>query len=707
MFSLLTETLISFPLQQPAAIFMVVLFIILLTPLIFNRLKIPHIAGLIIAGMLVGPDGFNILANDASFEIFGQVGIIYLMFLAGIEIDMFDLRENARQGAVFGLLSFILPMIAGLLAARFLLHTSWVTAALISSMLGSHTLISYPIITRFGLSNSRPAVISICGTMVAVFLALLMLGEVGSISLKGGFDGTHILRIIAHTIIYVALVAILFPRLTRAFFRKVNESVPQYIFVMALVLTSSLTAQLIGLEPILGAFLAGIVLNRFIPSRSALMRHIEFVGNAIFIPYFLIGVGMLLNSKVIFSGWEVVYAACVMSLAGLLTKWLAAFATQKIYRLSPNDRQLIFGLSSGKAAATIAAVMLGYRYSLLSEDLMNGAVLMILICCAIASIATQRAGIKLRMQLTEEELKQENGPQRKNARQVVAVANPITAESITKLAILMRHPRNDLPLTALFVRSNDDPRITAMGRESLKKAQETAAAADTELNDIERYDLNIVAGLVNVMKEKNATDLIIGLHRRSNIVDSFYGSLIEQLLRSTNRMVTMSRCFIPVNTIGRIVVFTPQKAEYETGFRMWVERMGNLATQLSCRAIFMAYADTIPYIRGILSVEGYKIRHEFIELASIDDFIVHSNEVGDDDLLVVIGARRTSVSFSSDLEHIPTFLNRYFSRHNIMVIYPEQFGSHMEMPAPMDSLQQNIPTSPTAAWFNKFRHRSI
>ena len=702
----LSTALMELPLRQPVAIFLLVLVIILFTPLLLRRLKIPHIIGMILAGMVVGPYGFNILERDASFQIFGQVGILYLMFLAGVEIDMFNLKQNLRKGVLFGLISFTIPMVGGLLLTHYLLDTSWLTSTLIASMYASHTLISYPITARFGLTNSRSAVISICGTVVAVLLALVVLAEVVAVQEHGVFQWFRILRLFGLLIVYCGALYYLVPIMTRRFFKSVNEPVTQYIYVMAVMLLASLLAQLIGLEAILGAFLAGLVLNRYIPKRSALMNRIEFVGNAVFIPYFLIGVGMLININVILKGWNVAWIALNMIVVALVCKWLAVYIAQRLYGFDKVERMLMFGLTSGKAAATIAATMVGYQYGLISEDVMNGAVLMILGCCAIASIATERAAMKLRMGLAEEKLKHETGSKRSNARQLVAVANPLTAEGIMKIAIYMRHPKNKLPLTALYVRNNDDPANIAMGKNALQTAVKVASAVDVKVDDVERYDINIATGLVNVLKEKNCTDIIIGLHRKSNIVDTFYGSMIEQLLRATNKSIIMSRCFIPVNTVTRIVVVVPPKAEFETGFRQWVIRIGNLATQVGCKAIFIAYKETIPYIQGVLTAEKYTISHEYREMETWDDFIMLSNRIHDDDLLVVIGARRTSISFSSDMEAMPTFLSRYFANHNIMIIYPEQFGAEAEMPTPIDPLAATITSNPSPLLLSVNRWRA-
>lgn len=664
----------SFPLKQPVEIFLLVLLIILICPILFRRLKIPQIVGLILAGVAVGPYGFDILDRDASFEIFGQVGILYLMFLAAVEIDMFHLRKNLKRGLLFGLITFAVPMVAGVIGSRLAFGASWATSLLIASMYASHTLISYPIVSKFGLQNARPAVIAVCATIVCVMLALLTLAGVVEMS-EGGFRPGSMARLFGWLIIYALVIGVSFRELTKWFFRKFSDMVSQFIYVLAMVFVASVCAQLIGLESILGAFYAGLVLNRFIPERSGLMGRIQFVGNAIFIPYFLIGVGMLINVHVIFKGWNVGWVAFNMVAVSMGAKWIAAYLGAKMFKMGSVDRGIMFGLTSGKAAATIAATMIGYQHNLLSEDMMNGAVLMILACCIVSTMTTEGATKRLRMERTEEELLAEGErTPGEYARQLVAVANPVTAEGLMRMALLMRNRRNKIPVTALFVRNSDDRRTLEMGRTALRQAVLAAQAVDIEVKDIERYDINVVAGVTNEAKQNMASDIMIGMHRKSNVVDSFYGTMVEQLLQASHKMILMSRCFIPVDTVSRLMVLVPDKAEYETGFQTWVERIGNLATQLACRVVFMATPTTAQFIRNVLEDEHFNIRHEYRETKGWDDFIVHSAEIGQEDLLTIIAARKGSISRNGEFEQLPTFLSRNFAHHNMMMIYPEQFG---------------------------------
>ncbi|MDE6511617.1 MAG: cation:proton antiporter, partial [Muribaculaceae bacterium] len=464
----------SLPFHQPVVIFTLVLLLILVAPIVFRRLRIPDVVGLILAGVAVGPYGFNLLERDASFQIFGQVGILYLMFLAAVEIDMYHFKKNLKQGLAFGLITFLVPTALGMLAARYAFGAGLNTCLLLASMYSSHTLISYPVVSRFGLQNGKGVILAVSATIVAVFLALLTLASVVKLQATGSFDAFDILRLLLYTLLYAVAVGFIFPWFTRFVFRKMSDAVSQYIFILAMVFIGALLAQLIGLEAILGAFYVGLVLNRLIPGRSSLMHHIKFVGNAIFIPYFLIGVGMLINVHIIFSGWTVAWVAFNMVLVALVSKWISAWIAQKSFGLTSTDRRMMFGLTSGKAAATIAATMLGYQYGIINEDIMNGAVLMILVCCLVSSVMTERTAIRMRIELTEAEM-QETGVERPEfARQIVAVSNPITAEGLMRLAVFMRSPKNTEPVTTLFVRNSDDPKSLRAGRFSLRTAAQAA-----------------------------------------------------------------------------------------------------------------------------------------------------------------------------------------------------------------------------------------
>lgn len=664
----------------PVPIFLTVMAIILLTPIVLNRLRIPYVIGLIIAGVAVGPYGLNILARDMSFEIFGQVGILYLMFLAGIEIDMYHLRKNMRKGLTFGLFTFIIPLILGAVAAMAALRMQMLEATLLASMFAAHTLIAYPIVTRFGVTKAPAVIIAIAGTIVTVLGSLIVLAGVLGVYRDGSVSS--LIPILCYLALYCVGLIYLYPRITRYFFQHYSDGISQFIYVMVMVFGAAALASFIGIEGVFGAFFAGLVLNRFIPARSTLMGRLEFVGNAIFIPYFLIGVGMLIDLRVVLDGWSTLYTAAVMSAVAMASKWIAAFVTQKVYRLTSIDRSVMYQLSNAHTAVALAVVMIGYEMHLFDVTVLNGTVVMILVTCTVSSFGTERAASRLKVQLLEQaDEESARDDSTTHPRTLIAISNPLTAPGIVDLALSMRFPDTSVPgdFYALHVRNDNSASSKAIGRNSLDVAERAAAAVETRLTPIERFDLNFITGVLNTMEERDITELIVGLHRRTRIIDSFLGEKIEQLLRSTNRMIVMSRCFIPLNTVSRLLVAVPKKAQFETGFRRWVQAVGNLCRQIGCRVEFWCDDSTAPLIRTVITQSKLGIRMSFATVASYDDFVLKTAGITDDDLLIVVSARRSSVSFDSDMDSVPEYLQRYLAGNNLIVIYPGQFGTEAPM----------------------------
>lgn len=677
---------------QPVQIFFIVLAIILFAPILLNQLKIPHIIGMIVAGIIVGPYGFNILDNDSSFAIFGQVGLLYLMFLAGLEIDMFHLKLNLRRGMLFGVLTLLIPLAMGILTSVYLLNLDWTTSMLLGAMYASHTLLSYPVAARFGITKAPAVLIAIVGTIIAVIGALLVLAATVSIRLEGYFKVSAVALLMLKLAIWVAALIYLYPRLTRMFFKKYNDKVTQYVFVLVLVFFAACTAQLIGLEGVLGAFFAGLLLNRYIPIGSALMASIEFVGNALFIPYFLISVGMMINLRV-FGDISTVAIASVMLTVALISKLLPAYLAQKIYRFDKYSRNVMFGLTAAHTAVALAVVSVGYRLEMFDERILNSTIVVILFTCALAPIITSAAAAKLKVKMVEEDGNEDATRRIRLNNTLIAAASPDTTGPLVDMAVLMRNTRGTHNFYALHVRNDNNKSSKIISRDSLEIAKKTAAAADIAVETLDRYDLNTVTGVLNVIEERDITEIILGLHRRQTVIDSFFGNKVEQLLRSTNKMLIIVRTFIPVNTFTRVLVWVPAGAHYETGFSRWVRAVSRLTKQIGCRIVFCSHADTQPLIRGVIYSENYAIRCEFKTIGGWDDFVLMSNQVNDDDLFVVIGARAQSVSYHSEMTELPGFLQRYFAHNNLMMIYPEQFGEAPVLTSFTDPLLSDIATS--------------
>ena len=676
---------IHLPVTDPTWIFFLVLMIILFAPIILGRLRIPHIIGMILAGVVVGKYGFNILERDSSFELFGKVGIYYIMFLAGLEMDLENLKKNISRALVFGVLTFSIPFALGMWVGMSLLGFGVGTSMLLSSIFASHTLVAYPIVGRYGMTRHDSVSISIGGTMFALTVALFVLAGISGIY-KGELDSGSWILFVGKCVAYCTFVFLVFPRFARWFFRKYDDNVMQYIFVLALVFLSAALAELAGMEGIFGAFLAGLVLNRLVPRVSPLMNRTEFVGNALFIPYFLIGVGMLINLGALFNGGDTIKVVVVMVLVATVTKWIAAWLTQKLYRMSAASRQMMFGLSNAHAAGALAMVMVGTKIEiepgvfLMNDDMLNGVVIMILFSCIISSMVTEHAART--MALAEENGEASMNRGKEDERVMVSIANPETVEPLVNMALMMRDPKSKKELLAVTVEVEYDEAKKqaklAQRRKSLEQAARIASAVDVPMKTRCRLSTNAATGILNTASEMNATEIVLGLHHKHGLLDSFLGSFAQSILKGTHRQLMIVKCLMPVNTMRRLMVAVPPNAEYEAGFYKWVERVARIGGQLACRVHFWAHPDTIQRISGYMNKFHSSVRVEFSAMDEWDDLLMMSSKVAYDHLMVIVSARRGAISYQPSFEDLPDQITKYFSNSSLMLIYPDQLGDPAE-----------------------------
>ena len=676
---------IHLPITDPTWIFFLVLMIILFAPIILGRLRIPHIIGMILAGVVIGKYGFNILERDSSFELFGKVGIYYIMFLAGLEMDLENLKKNLLKALVFGVLTFCIPFAMGMWVGMNVLGFGVGASMLLSSIFASHTLVAYPIVGRYGMARHASVSISIGGTMFALTVALFILAGISGMY-RGELDSGSWIWFIGKCVGYCVFVFLVFPRFARWFFRTYEDNVMQYIFVLSLVFLSAALAELAGMEGIFGAFLAGLVLNRLIPHVSPLMNRTEFVGNALFIPYFLIGVGMLINLRALFHGGDTIKVVIIMLIVATLTKWVAAWLTQLIYRMSAASRQMMFGLSNAHAAGALAMVMVGTKIEvssgvyLMNDDMLNGVVIMILFSCIISSVVTEHAARK--MALAEENGEMEMNRAKEDDRMMVSIANPETVDPLVNMALMMRDPKSKKELLAVTVEVEYDEAKKqaklAQRRKSLEQAARIAAAVDVPMKTRCRLSTNAATGILNTASEMNATEIVLGLHHKHGLLDSFLGSFAQGILKGTHRQMMVIKCLIPVNTMRRIMVAVPPKAEYESGFYKWVERVARIGGQLGCRVHFWAHSDTLQRISGYMNRFHGSVRVEFSTMDDWDDLLLISSKVAFDHLMVIVCARKGAISYQASFEELPNQITKYFSNNSLMLIYPDQLGDPLE-----------------------------
>ncbi|MBQ2123056.1 MAG: cation:proton antiporter [Bacteroidaceae bacterium] len=662
----------SLPITDPTWIFFVVLSIILIAPMLLERLRIPSIVGMIFAGVLIGPHCFHVLERDSSFELFGKVGMYYIMFLASLEMNLQDVQKTRTKALTLGILSFLFPISIGVAANYALLHYTLPACILMGAMYASHTLISYPIVMRHGLSRHNSVGIAVGGTIVADVLTLLVLAVVGGM-FKEEATGWFWVRLVVEVILIGLVIIYTFPLICRMFFRRYGESVVQYVFVLALVFLGAGLMEIVGIEGILGAFLVGIVLNRQIPPVSPLMSHIEFVGNALFIPYFLIGVGMLIDLEAL-TKLNALIVSGVMVVVALLTKWLAAFATQKIFKMTASERSLIYGLTNSRAAATLAIVLVGYGIilpdgsRLLNEDVLNGAMILILVTCIVSSIVTENTARHLLL------TKKETSEQTKHEADkiLIALSNPDTVAPLVNAALMLRRGGAKEPLAALNIVLDNDEQRRQEGLKQLDFAARIAAAANVELQTRSRWSVNIVTGIYHTMMENQCSDLLLGLHQKSRLTEPYLGKMTSDLINSIRRQVMIYRAHIPLNTVSRIQLVVPRKAEFEPGFELWAHRVAQLASHVSCDVEAYSGKGTLAELQAAWNRQKCSVKMVQHEYREWHDFISVANNTKSDHLVIFIVSRKGTLSRHNYMDHLEDQIERYFSSRSMMLIYPEQ-----------------------------------
>lgn len=668
----------TLPFEDPVLKFLVVLIIILFAPLLLNKIKVPHLLGLIIAGAAVGPFGFNILTRDASIVVTGTTGLLYIMFLAGLEIDLAEFKKNKWKSLGFGAFTFLFPFAFGILAGHYILGFNWLTTFLFSSLFSSHTLISYPIVSKLGITRNAAVTSTVGGTMITDVLALLVLAIVVGMT-TGEVNSAFWTRMSVGIVAFALIVLFGFPIVGRWFFKKVDDRISQYIFVLVMIYLASLLAELAGVEAIIGAFLAGLALNGLIPRSSSLMNRIDFVGNAIFIPFFLISVGMLIDVKVFFNDLETLKVAAVMISVSIGGKYLAAKATARAFKFTKAESGIIFGLSSASAAATLAAVLVGYNIiigetdagepiRLLNESILNGSILLILVSCTVSSFVTQKNAQAILETDNENTMAATDSH---NERLLLALNYSATVEPITNLSLLLKSKNNTKDLFAINV--IDDETDESLEKNAVKLLEESSkigASADVEITPLKRFDSDVQRGISNAIKEHKISDLILAVDADKGFSTSLVYNLYNGYLRNTTVNTLVYHAVQPIATVRRYMVVFPDNAHLEAGFFHSLLKIWNISRSTGAKIEFFGEDKTIKVLERIQ--KKVNIEAAFYVFSNWAEMPKVFKKMKDDDAFVLFMARRGMVSYLPQMQNVPAYLNTHFSSRNYLLVFPSR-----------------------------------
>ena len=650
-----------FPLTDSIWICFVILSLVLFVPIMCKRLRFPQIAGLILTGTIIGPGLLNILQITPEISFFSRIGLLFIMFFAGLGIDLEEMKRNKVWGIIFGILTFAIPWVLCYLSCVWLLRLSASTSAILACLMGSHTLISYPIISRYGLGRRKSVTISVSGALVAILLALIVYAVMMSTHGNSDFNPYwFVLKIV----VYISAVIFIYPRIARDFFGRVTNSFSHFIFVMILLALSCGLAQVIGLDSIVGAFLAGIVLNRYIPKSSPLMNRLDFVGNTLFVPLFLLGTGLMIDLGGMTGNWLFLTAFAVLFIVGTFGKWFAALIVQKANAFTSNDRRVIFGLSASHAAGALAIAMGAYAGGLMDNTTLSATVLIVLFSCILSNIITEKAADVLHLDNMSD-------ASDADSRLMVMLTGSNTLQALMDTAITL-YDKNSPELVGLYVTINGEhaPKYMQDGKGRLEEASRIAASADVPFIAHNRLGNNIIDSILHASNEFNADSMLMGLPLRHSINLPYLDNIILPLNDGFNGQIALQRFVTPMNTIRRIVVLVPGPVLQDDAFEKCMESIYRITMAIGCATEFYGKDQPISAVRGTgLNFSSGRVSYN--EVSETADMHWVISGLQSDHLLIIVGPRESESHAGRSFRHLYERIHMPETDFSTMLLFPE------------------------------------
>lgn len=664
--------MVTLPIHDPLLIFAIVMLNVLVAPILAEKLRLPAILGLILSGVIFGPHLFGIIERDRTIELFGSIGILYIMFQAGLEINLSEVKKNKSHSLGFGFLTFIIPLFLGYFSGVFLLHMTPLQAILFASMFSSHTLLTFPIVSKLGLSKRTEVSTSIGGTIITDTLALLILAVVIKMY-SGNIDSSFWIKLIISMTIYTLFIIFIFPKITRWFFRKYsNENgIEEYVFIFTSLFAISYLAHFAGLEPIIGAFLVGLSLNRLIPEKSVLMNRIHFVGESLFIPYFLISVGMIIEPKAFISDFETWKVSIIMGACVLISKYLSAEIFGYFAKYEKEQRRLVFGLTVNQAAATLAAVLIGYEIGIFNESVLSGTIFMIILSTFVGAFQTNSA-VKIILSKVQKTSKNKNTFI--NDRLLLSVSNPKNISFLSDLAFYVSKEENHAIYPLNIV--NDDESLEhnlEKSEELLTKVIMKAVEANKNVTPLTKIDKNISEAIGKTCKEYRISKVIIGWSKKSRIFRNIFESnYAENYIKNSKEMVLVAKIIEKIEVSRNTILVVPPFITLQKGFSDAFKVVLHLAKDLNDKLIVISDQETIEDIMKLNFSKKQEMKcialKSFKRITEEIEKIISPN-----DLIVQMCARNWEISWRLDFEKLSYSLPVDFKNHSFIGLYPYSF----------------------------------
>lgn len=552
--------------QEPIVPFAILLVVILVVPILFERLRLPGIVGLVFSGLVLGSSGWNLFATASPMMgLLSDIGLIYLMFVAGLEVDIELWRRQRNRAFGFGCFSFSIPFGIGILIGR-IVNFNWYTSILLGSLLAAHTLVAYPIINRLGIASNEAITSTIGATVITNIGTLLVITICVFISPTGALNLAQLITLSVLLIIYAVVILIGVDWAGKEFFRHSGDDEGnKFLFVILSVFLAAVVAQFIGIEKILGAFLVGLAVNEAV-GEGPVKEKIVFIGSVLFIPIFFVNLGLLIHLPSLISNFYIFKLSFLLVVGLISSKFIAAWLAKFVYGYSWQEMLTMWSLSIPKVTITLAATFVGYRSGLLSLGVLTSVVILVLVTATLGPLLTSRTAVALTsiqvtepisLNLAEQQVRESH---HHDFTIVVPVYNPQTQQYLIEIAVLLAHQAQGriVPLAiASAAAQMDAPQLESSVQRCerlLARATTQSQALGIEAKPLLRIDDAFAPGISRAAREQKANLIVMGWGKRTGLRARLFGNVIDGVLWASHCPVAVTRLVDSPNKIQRILV---------------------------------------------------------------------------------------------------------------------------------------------------------
>jgi Kef-type K+ transport system membrane component KefB/nucleotide-binding universal stress UspA family protein len=613
-------------LHEPVAFFLLIMTIILVTPLLSERVRLPGIIGIILGGMLIGPHGFGLIEAGDRMEFLSTIGLVYLMFSAGLEVDINQFMRVRGRSIVFGFFTFLLPQLMGMGLGK-ILGLDWLGMILLGSAFASHTLIAFPILTRLGVARNEAIAVTTGATVLTDIGAFIVLAVVLGAK-SGGLSIGYFIQLFVLLSLFTLLIILGLPRLGKFFFQRFSGRAIEFQFVVVVLFVAALGAELIGVHEVVGAFLAGLAINATLPRHSPVTGHVLFMGESFFIPIFLLYSGMITDPLSFLDNRQTIVVALGVTIVAYVSKFVASWITARVFKYTKNEFWTVYGLSHAQAAVTIPTLIIGLETGLFDSTLFNAAILMILLTSITSPLIVQRFGADLQTASEDEK------PLPLFSRILVPIIDPRAQEQLMTLAVLLAKVNMGKVLAVSVAQAQrDQEKHFALHRDLLGRVHEVMQDPHSDIELIPRLAATHAQGILFTEQEREASIILMGWRGKRTLRESLLGSVLDEVIWGSDTPVMVGKLSIPLNGTQRIAFILPPKAVPQIVLRRMLEANISLAKALNVPLVLRADPSYLQSIQSLLAVidSDHSIEVEtlidqlkpaMLEQESISSFIV-------------------------------------------------------------------------------------